>query len=251
MHPAGGQPEQHIAQNHALRQVAPPLHRADRKAGQIEIAAVIHARHFRRLAADQRATTGFAAGRDAFDDASGLIDVQLAGGEIVEKEQWLRPLADQIVDAHRHQINADAVHIAGVDGDAQLGADPVGGGDQDRVHIARRLEVKKRAKAAEARHGARPRRPLCRWFDPFDQEVAGINVHTGIGIGQTISRLHHRMSPPCFCPARIDQGGGAVHAARALRSPPDPPRTDAPAPDPAPARHGRRCGLSDAPAPAG
>jgi hypothetical protein len=40
--------------------------------------------------------------------ALGDIRVELAGGEIVEEEQRLGALHDQIVDAHRDQIDPDA-----------------------------------------------------------------------------------------------------------------------------------------------
>jgi hypothetical protein len=48
---------------------------------------------------------------DAFDDPRGGIDLQLAGGEIVEKEERLGPLADQVVDAHGDQVDADPVQM--------------------------------------------------------------------------------------------------------------------------------------------
>ena len=85
---------------------------------------------------------------------------RLAGGEIVEEEQRLGALADEVVDAHGDEVDADGVVLAGVDGELELGADAVGGGDQHRVGVARRLEVEERAEAAEARDdaGARGRR---------------------------------------------------------------------------------------------
>ncbi len=60
------------------------------------------------------------------------IGIELAGGEIVEEEQRLGALHDEIVDAHRHEVDADAVMDAGVDGDLELGADAIIGGDQQR-----------------------------------------------------------------------------------------------------------------------
>ena len=45
---------------------------------------------------------------------------------------------DEVIDAHGHQIDADGVVLLQVDGEAQLGAHPVGAGDQHRLLVARR-----------------------------------------------------------------------------------------------------------------
>ena len=63
---------------------------------------------------------------------------ELAGREIVEEEQRLGALHDDVVDAHRDEVDADRVVAAGLDRDLHLGADAVVGRDQDRVREARR-----------------------------------------------------------------------------------------------------------------
>eukprot|EP00962_Isochrysis_galbana_P036170 scaffold12462_cov109-Isochrysis_galbana.AAC.1 len=50
------------------------------------------ARHLGRLAPDERAVGGRAAGRDARHDRGCHRHVQSARGEVVEKEEWLGPL---------------------------------------------------------------------------------------------------------------------------------------------------------------
>jgi nucleotide-binding universal stress UspA family protein len=80
------------------------------------------------------------------------LGVELAGGEIVEEEQRLGTLHDEIVDAHRNEIDADRIVVAGIDGDLQLGADAVIGRHQDRVDEACGLEVEKTAEAADLAH---------------------------------------------------------------------------------------------------
>ena len=87
--------------------------------------------------------------------ARAVCDVELAGGEVVEEEQRLGALRQQVVDAHGDEIDADGVVPAGLDGDLQLGADAVVGGDQDRVLEAGPLEIEQRAEAAEVGIGAR------------------------------------------------------------------------------------------------
>ena len=46
---------------------------------------------------------------DAGDDRSRDAGVELAGREIVEEEQRLGALDDEVVDAHRDEVDADAV----------------------------------------------------------------------------------------------------------------------------------------------
>ena len=104
--------------------------------------------------------------------ARGGLHVQLAGGVVVEEHQRLGALGQQVVDAHGHQVDADRVVEAGLDGDLQLGADAVGGGDQQRVVVAGRLQVEQRAEAAQRRLRARPAGGLGQRLDRLDQGVA-------------------------------------------------------------------------------
>ena len=88
--------------------------------------------------------------------------IELAAGEIVEKEQRLGALHHEIVDRHGDKIDADRVVAAGLDGDFDFGADAVIGGDQDRIDKARGLEIEQAAKAADLGIGAR----RARWRAP-------------------------------------------------------------------------------------
>ena len=63
--------------------------------------------------------------------------VELAGGEIIEEEERLGALDDQVVDAHRDEVDADPVVPVMVDRQLQLGADAVIGGDQQRDRDSR------------------------------------------------------------------------------------------------------------------
>jgi len=75
---------------------------------------------------------------------------------------------------------------AGRNGELELGADTVGGGDQDRVAIAGGLGVEEGAEAAEAGRrpaaggGARQR------LDRLDQGVAGVEVDPGGFVGPAV-----------------------------------------------------------------
>mmetsp|Transcript_23490 Transcript_23490/g.41358 ORF Transcript_23490/g.41358 Transcript_23490/m.41358 type:complete len:278 (+) Transcript_23490:2707-3540(+) len=205
MHTVRHQTQQNIALRDACGQGRAPLHRADAETGQIKITRRVHPRHFRCFTTNQGAARGGTALGDAFDDAGGLFQFQLAGGEIVEEKQRLRPLADQIIDAHGHQIDADAVHVARVDGDAQLCAHPIGGRHQNRVGEPSGLQVKKPAKAAQTRGHAGP---FCRRrgrFDPVHQGIARINIHARLGIGHSV--LGYRHAASLALGHLLDQGG--------------------------------------------
>ena len=177
------QAEDDIARGHAAavdHRVA--LHRAHGEPGKIVVARRVHARHLGRLAAHQRAAGLAAAFGNARDDGAAGIHVQLAGGEIIEEQQRLGALDDQIVDAHGDQIDADRVVLAGGDGDFQLGADPVGGGDQDGIAETRGLQIEQRAEAAEAGRGAAARRAGGQRLDRLNQSRSRIDIDAGIAI---------------------------------------------------------------------
>ena len=73
---------------------------------------------------------------------------------------------------------------AGLDRQLELGADAVVGRDQQRVGIARRLEVEQAAESAELGVRAGPRGRAGERADRLDQRIAGVDRHAGIGIGQ-------------------------------------------------------------------
>ncbi len=127
MQAARGEAEHDVARRDVgPRQQLVALGRADREAREIVVAVGVHAGHLGRLAADQRAAGAAAAFGDAGDDAPAGLDLELAGRVIVEEEQRLGALHDDVVDAHRHQVDADRVGDARLDGDLELGADAVG-----------------------------------------------------------------------------------------------------------------------------
>ena len=162
------------------------------KPGEIVVAVGIHAGHFGGLAADQRAARLAAAGRDAADDRGTLIGIELAGREIVEEEQRLRALDDEVVDAHGNEIDADRVVIVRVDGDLELRADAVVGGDEHRIGEARGLQVEQAAEAADLAVRAWTARRTDSRLDLLDEQVAGIDIDARVAIGQTVfSRLAH------------------------------------------------------------
>ena len=106
------------------------LNNAHAEACEIVVALVVHTWHLGRFAADERAAGESAAFDDAGDDALGNVDLQLAGGIVVEKEERFGALYGNIVDAHADEVDTNAVVMTGIDGKSQLGADPIGARDQ-------------------------------------------------------------------------------------------------------------------------
>ncbi len=155
MRTGGGEAKDHVAHGDiGARQQRIALGGADRKAGEIVVAVDIHAGHLGGFAAHEGAARTPASFGDAGHEAAADIGVETAARIVVEEEQRLGALHDDVVDAHRHQVDADRVGHGGLDRDLELGADAVGAGDQDRVGEACRLEVEQAAEAAQSAHHA-------------------------------------------------------------------------------------------------
>jgi len=183
----GGEADNRVARaDIGTRENAVALDGADGEAREIVIAGRVHARHLGRLAADQGAVRLAAAFGDAGDDGGGFRDVELAGGEVVEEEEGLGALHDEVVDRHGDKVDADRVMDAGFDGDLQLGADAIIGGDQHRVLEPCRLEVEEAAEAAQFRVGAGPAGRFRQRRDGPDERVARVDVDPGLGVGVAV-----------------------------------------------------------------
>ncbi len=88
-----------------------------------------------------------------------------------------------VVDVHGDEIDADPVMVAGLDRKLELGADPVGGGDQHRVGKTARLEIEQAAEAAKAAEGARALGGRGERCDCPDERVAGVDIDPGVAVG--------------------------------------------------------------------
>ena len=108
--------------------------------------------------------------------------VELPGRVIIEEEQRLGALDDEVVGAHRDEVDADAVVTPGFDRELELGADAIVGGDEQRVGIAGCLEVEEAAESAEFGIRTGPRGRAREGSDRLHQRIAGLDRHAGIGI---------------------------------------------------------------------
>jgi hypothetical protein len=141
---------------------------------------VIHARHFGGFTADEGAAGDAAALGNALDDAGAGGDVELAGGVVVEEEQRLGTLDDDVVDAHGDEVDADGGVAAGFDGDPELGADAIVGGDEDGIGETGGFQIEQAAETADLAIGAGTARGAHGGLDGLDKGVARVYVDAGL-----------------------------------------------------------------------
>ena len=188
MHARRGKADHCVARRDIFaRQQRVARNRADGEAGQVVIAVLINAGHFRGFAADERAT-GFPAPRgDARDDRRANLGIELAASKIVEKEQGFGALNHEVVYRHGDEIDANCVVAGGLDRDLDLGANAVGRRDEDCIRETSRFEIEQAAEAADFGVRARTGGPAQQRLDQFHHAVAGIDVDTG---GRVASLFH-------------------------------------------------------------
>jgi cardiolipin synthase (CMP-forming) len=148
---------------------------------------------------------------DALHDGGRDILVELAGRKIIQEKQWLSALDNNVVDAHGHEVNADRIVHAALNGDLHLGADAVVGGDQDRVDKPRRAEIEQSAESAKLRARSGAARGAGERTDSIHNPVADIDVDSRFGVGQRLSAFGHPDSRAFIddrgkCPLRGAQG---------------------------------------------
>jgi hypothetical protein len=114
-----------------------------------------------------------------------MLDRKLSHGVVIEEEERLSALDDEIVDAHRDQIDANGVVTAAGDGDLQLRADAVGSSDQDRVLEPRFFEIKQSPEPADVIDDAGASRRPCERLDRIDQPFTGIDIDTRILVAES------------------------------------------------------------------
>ena len=168
----------------------------------------------------------------------------LPHGEVVEEEQRLGALHEDVVDAHRDEVDADRVVAVERERELELGADAVGAGDEHRLAVAL-ADLDQRAEAADAGEHLGAQRALGERLDALDQRVAGVDVDAGVAIGKrgvgTVGGGIGGGQSARRAPARLSERSAARYSAASLCAPilpemtePDPPT------DPAAAQSRRR-----------
>ena len=118
-------------------------------------------------------------------------NIKRGGGKIIQKKQRFRALHNKVIDAHGNQINADCVVFVDFDGDFQLRAHAVIGGDQNRIFKIAGGQVKQTAKTAQIALGTGAACGFCQRRDGANQRIARVNVDTGLGIGKGVFFVGH------------------------------------------------------------
>ena len=90
-------------------QLVPPLDHPHGESGHVEVVLGHRPGVLGGLAPDQRAPRPHAAGRDRRDQLGEPLGVEPADGHVVEEEERLGPGADEVVDAHRDEVDPDGV----------------------------------------------------------------------------------------------------------------------------------------------
>ena len=106
---------------------------AHREAGHVEVAAGELPGVLGGLAAEQHALGSAAALVHAAHDLGDALGHDLADDQVVQEEQRRRAARRHVVDAHRHQVDADGVEPVHGPRDLDLGADPIRARDEHRV----------------------------------------------------------------------------------------------------------------------
>ena len=185
---AGGGETDNLVANRGGRTVNDILaiDNADGKTSKIVLPFAVHSRHLGGLAANQSTAGLDAALGDAANNLYRFLRREFARRQIVEEEEGLGALNNDIVDAHRHQIDADRIVLVHHEGDLELGADTIGRRDQSRLLVLSSVQREETAKAAEVAHDLRTIGRLDQRFDHLHKAVTGININAGIFIGHGI-----------------------------------------------------------------
>ena len=110
-----------------------PVDDAHAEAGQVVLVGLHRAGVLGHLAADQRAAGLPAALGDAGDDRGDQLAVELADRDVVEEEERLGAGHEDVVRAHRDEVDSHRVVLAEQLREHELGAHAVGAGDHDRL----------------------------------------------------------------------------------------------------------------------
>ncbi len=158
------------------------FHDAYGKAGDVVFVFGVEAGHFSGFSADEAGAGLDAALGHALDDGGDPVGVVLPAGDVVQEEEGLGPQADDVIDAHGHGIDSDGVVGVHVEGQLELGPDPVGPGDQDGLFIALG-ELEEAAEAPDGGEDPGAVGPGQVVFHELNGPVAGGDIDAGLGIG--------------------------------------------------------------------
>jgi hypothetical protein len=160
-----------------------PLHHPHREAGQVVLPGRVEAGQLGRLPPDEGAAGLPAPLRDPLHHLGPLVGGEAAGGEVVEEEEGLGPDHRHVVDAHGHQVDPDRVVSGGGEGHLELGAHPVGPGDEHRLAPALHVEGEEAAEPADPGQDLRPQGGAGQGLQPLHEAIALVHVDARVAVG--------------------------------------------------------------------
>ena len=155
---------------------------------QVVFAGLVKLRQYGRFAADQGAPGINAAIADSLNHLGCQVGVVAAHRHVVKEQERLGPGAEAVVDRHGHEVDADSGVSAGGEGQLQLRAHTVGGGDEYRVAIAPRQQPDLVVEAEKTGESVFPLddplgvRPPHQWRKSGDRLIISRKVYSGRSI---------------------------------------------------------------------
>ena len=122
---------------------------ADDAADEVVLAGLVEAGHLGGFSADEGAVGCLAGFFHAGDEFVEDFGVEFAEADVVEEEEGLCAHDGDVVDAMVDDVLADALVVAGLEGEFEFGADAVNGGDEDGVFDFELGEVEEAAESAD------------------------------------------------------------------------------------------------------
>ena len=155
------------------------LHHAGGEAGNVVFAVLVHPGHFGRFSSHEGAAGLAATLGHPRHNGFHLGGNVVPQGHIIQENQGFGPLGENVVDAHGHGIDADAVVPVHCERNLELGAHAVGTAHQDRFLHIQGGEVKHAAKRANVAHRARAGGGSYVLLDAPHHLISGFQVHAG------------------------------------------------------------------------
>ena len=136
MDSAGSEAKNHISLSDGRPVKQPRLfHDSHTEPGQVIVFILIDVRHDGCFTADQSCVALDTSSTDALDNLLQQSRIVLSHGHIVEKKEWLGAAANGIVDAHRHQVDADRVMSPCELGHFDFRSHPIRTRNQDGIFV--------------------------------------------------------------------------------------------------------------------
>ncbi len=159
------------------------------KPGDVEVVRAVQVGHLGGLAAEQRAAGLATAVGDALDELGDAIGVEPADRDAVEEQHRLGAAGDDVVDAHRDEVDAELVQPPGLALQERLRADGVGAGGEHRDRRTSRPRPGPAKPPSDAEHERRAGR-LDRGAQAVDDGVRGVERDARLGVGQRRELAH-------------------------------------------------------------